>query len=91
VTPWRDGLPAILENVKHHLKTIRQRSFGLSQSTGARGMGVVRQLSVAHVQRFLNARLAEGRSIRNVHMRHVLNAALTRAAPSTASTAAGSG
>jgi len=45
------------------------------------GQHRLRQLSVAHVQRFLNARLAEGKSIRNVHMmRQVLSAALTRAA-----------
>ena len=41
----------------------------------------LRRLSVAHVQRFLNAKLAEGQSIRNVQlMRQVLSAALTRAA-----------
>jgi len=41
----------------------------------------LRQLSVAHVQRFLNAQLAAKQSLRNVHMmRQVLSAALTRAA-----------
>jgi integrase len=40
----------------------------------------LRQLSVYHVQCFLNAQLAAGRSLRNVHMmRQVLSAALTRA------------
>lgn len=40
----------------------------------------LRQLSVLHVQRFLNGKLAEGQSVRNVHMmRQVLSAALTRA------------
>ncbi len=41
----------------------------------------LRRLSVANVQRFLNGKLAEGQSIRNVQlMRQVLSAALTRAA-----------
>ncbi len=41
----------------------------------------LRRLSVAHVQRFLNSKLAEGQSVRNVQlMRQVLSAALTRAA-----------
>ena len=40
----------------------------------------LRRLSVPIVQSFLNAKLAEGKSIRNVHiMREVLSAALTRA------------
>jgi integrase len=40
----------------------------------------LRHLSVSHVQRFLNAQLAGGQSLRNVHMmRQVLSAALTRA------------
>ncbi len=40
----------------------------------------LRRLSVATVQRFLNVKLAEGQSVRNVHMmRQVLSAALTRA------------
>src|SRR6202042_1308185 len=41
----------------------------------------LRRLSVANVQRFLNIKLAEGQSVRNVQlMRQVLSAALTRAA-----------
>jgi hypothetical protein len=40
----------------------------------------LRQLSVSHVQRFLNAQMASGRSLRNVHiMRQVLSVALARA------------
>jgi integrase len=40
----------------------------------------LRRLSVPIVQQFLNAKLAEGKSVRNVHMmRQVLSAALTRA------------
>jgi len=40
----------------------------------------LRQLSAAHVQRFLTGKLAMGQSLRNVHMmRQVLSAALTRA------------
>jgi integrase len=40
----------------------------------------LRRLSVAHVQQFLNGKLSEGQSNRNVHlMRQILSAALTRA------------
>ena len=40
----------------------------------------LRRLSVSVIQGYLNARLADGQSIRNVHlMRQVLSAALTRA------------
>jgi hypothetical protein len=50
----------------------------LKPSLGHYGL---RRLSVPIVQQFLNAKLAEGKSVRNVHMmRQVLSAALTRAA-----------
>jgi integrase len=44
------------------------------------GHHYLRRLSVANVQQFLNRKLTEGHSVRNVHlMRQILSAALTRA------------
>ncbi len=84
---WKLGpyLDQWLENV---VKPTRRAATYANYETYTRlylkpGLGHhrLRRLSVANVQRFLNAKLAEGQSIRNVQlMRQVLSAALTRAA-----------
>ena len=83
---WKLGpyLDQWLENV---VKPTRRAATYANYETYTRlylkpGLGHyrLRRLSVANVQRFLNAKLAEGQSIRNVQlMRQVLSAALTRA------------
>src|SRR5258708_12453665 len=83
---WKLGpyLDRWLENV---VKPTRRAATYANYETYTRlylkpGLGHhrLRRLSVADVQRFLNAKLADGQSVRNVQlMRQVLSAALTRA------------
>jgi integrase len=84
--PWRLGpyLDHWLANVVK--PTRRPATYSLYEMTvrlylkPGLGHHRLRRLSVAHVQQFLNGKLAEGHSNRNVHlMRQILSAALTRA------------
>jgi integrase len=86
VEPWRLGpyLDHWLENVVK--PTRRPATYALYEMIvrlylkPGLGHHRLRRLSVAHAQQFLNGKLAEGHSNRNVHlMRQILSAALTRA------------
>ena len=86
VEPWRLG-PYLDYRLDNIIKpTRRPATYALYEMIvrlylkPGLGHHRLRRLSVAHVQQFLNSKLAEGHSSRNVHlMRQILGAALTRA------------